>query len=147
MRHWPLRPAGQPGPRHAEAAAAQHLLGHVEVADDPVAERPHGDDARRRPADHPLRLGADREHVLRLGVDRDDAGLADDDAAVADVHERVGGPEVDRHVVRRKSQKIEKAHVGLSSLTIRVGGRGMPGPPPDRAYRMGPHRVPLKSHT
>jgi hypothetical protein len=56
------RPRDQPEARvDLVHEVLDHLLGHVEVADDPVAERPDRDDARRRPADHPLGLGADRQ--------------------------------------------------------------------------------------
>ena len=81
-----------------------HLLGHVEVADDAVAQRPDRDDVGRRPADHPLGLGADRQDPPGLGVDRHDRRLAHDDAAVADVDQRVGGPEVDPDVAGEEAE-------------------------------------------
>ena len=91
-----------------------HLLGHVEVADDPVAQRPDRDDVGRRPADHPLRLGADGQDPLRLGVDRDDRRLADDDPAVADVDQRVGGPEVDPDVAGEEAEEAVEHRSGGS---------------------------------
>ena len=58
---------------HLVDEVLDHLLGDVEVADDAVTERPDRDDVGGRPADHALRLGADREHPLGPRVDRDDA--------------------------------------------------------------------------
>jgi len=97
-----------------------HLLGHVEVADDPVAQRPDRDDVGRRPADHPLGLGADGQDALGLGIDRHDGRFAHDDAAVADVHQRVGGPEVDPDVAGEEAEDPVEHEVGGSFV---VGGR------------------------
>ncbi len=101
---------------HLVHEVLDHLLGDVEVADDAVAQRPHGDDVGRRAADHALRLGADREHLASLGVDRDDARLADDDAAVAHVDQRVGGAEVDPDVAGEQAeQSVQAEHLrGIS---------------------------------
>ena len=82
-----------------------HLLGHVEVADDAVAQRPDRDDVGRRPADHPLGLGADGQDPLGLGVDRHDRRLAHDDPAIADVDQGVGGPEVDPDVAGEEAEE------------------------------------------
>jgi hypothetical protein len=82
-----------------------HLLRDVEVADDPIAERADRHDARRRPAHHPLRLGADREHLLGLRVDRDHGRLAHHDPAVSDVDQRVRGPEVDPDVPGEEAEE------------------------------------------
>ncbi len=100
-----------------------HLLGDVEVADDAVAQGADRDDVRRRAADHPLRLGADRQDLLRLGVDRDDAGLADDDPAVADVDERVRRPEVDPDVAGEDAEDRVEHGAGLGSCAGRSAGR------------------------
>jgi hypothetical protein len=98
---------------------ANHLLGHVEVADHAVAERSDGHDVRRRPADHPLRLGPDGQDALRPGLDRDDGRLADHDPAVADVDERVRRAEVDADVAGEQAEEaVEHARSGTS-----VGGR------------------------
>ena len=96
-----------------------HLLRDVEVADDAVAERPDGDDVGRRPADHALRLRADRQDALGLRVDRDHGRLADDDAAIADVDERVRGAEVDPDVAG------EEAEEASSMGRLFLGGRGL----------------------
>ena len=89
------------GPCHE---VLDHLLGHVEVADDAVAQRADRDDVGRRPADHPLGLGADGQDPLGLGVDGHDRRLAHDDPAVADVDQRVGGPEVDPDVAGEEAE-------------------------------------------
>ena len=93
-----------------------HLLGDVEVADDAVPQRPHGDDAGGRAADHPLGLGADLEHLLGAGVDGDHAGLADDDAAAADVDEGVGGPEIDADVPGEPAKECVEHGLGWTPL-------------------------------
>ena len=74
---------------------AQHLLRHVEVGDDAVLHRAHGDDAVRRSAEHALRLEADALDLLGLAVDGDDRGLVQDDALTLHIDEGVGGAEVD----------------------------------------------------
>ena len=51
---------------HGADEVVEHALRDVEVGDDAVLQGPHGDDVRRRAADHALRLGADREHLLRV---------------------------------------------------------------------------------
>ena len=98
-----------------------HLLGDVEVADDAVAQRPDRDDVRRRPADHPLRLGADGQDALGLGVDRDDRRLAHHDPAVADVDQGVRGPEVDADVAREEAEQAVE-HVAERVLVVPVAG-------------------------
>ena len=101
-----------------------HLLGHVEVADDAVAQWPDGDDVGRGPADHPLGLRPDGQHALGLGVDRDDGRLAHDDPAVADVDQRVGGPEVDPDVAGEEAEQAVE-HGGRRVLRrVRGSSRG-----------------------
>ena len=90
---------------HLVHEVLDHLLGHVEVADDAIAQGPDGDDVGRRAAQHALRLCANREHALGALVDRDDARLADDDAAVAYVNERVRRAKIDADVAREQAQE------------------------------------------
>ena len=102
------RGRGMPKPKRSCTDAdevLEHPLGDLEVGDDAVLQRPHGDDVRGRAADHPLRLGADRQDLLGLAVDGDDRGLVDDDAPALDHHERVGGAEVDAHVVGEQPEQ------------------------------------------
>ncbi len=73
----------------------QHLLRHVEVGDDAVLHRAHGDHAVRRSAEHSLGLEPDALDLLGLPVDRDDGRLVQDDALTLHIDEGVGGPEVD----------------------------------------------------
>jgi hypothetical protein len=77
---------------------AQHLLGHLEVGDHAVPQRPRRANRRGRSADHPLGLGPDGVHPPRLLGDRDHRRLEEHDPAPADEDERVRGAEVDRHV-------------------------------------------------
>ncbi len=58
---------------------AQHLLGDVEVGDDPVFERPDGGDGAGGAAQHALGVGAYRQHFSRAGVDGHHRGLGEDD--------------------------------------------------------------------
>ena len=75
-----------------------------------------------RPADHPLRLRADRQDALRLGVDRDDGRLRDHDPAVADVHERVGRAEVDPDVPGEEAEDAVE-HEGEARSLLRESRR------------------------
>jgi hypothetical protein len=83
---------------HLLDEVAQHLLGDVEVGDDPVLQRPDGGDGAGRAAEHALGLDADRVHLLGALVDRHHGRLGEHDPPPSDVHERVGRAEVDRHV-------------------------------------------------
>jgi len=89
----------------------EHLLGHVEVGDDAVLQRPDRDDVARRAPEHRLGFVTDGEHrVVRL-VDRDDRRLVEDDALAAHVDERVRRAEVDGEVVREHSgQQVVEHH-------------------------------------
>ena len=137
-----------------------HLLGDVEVADDAVAQRADRDDVRGCPADHPLRLGADRQHPAGLGVDGDDGRLAHDDAAVADMDQRVGGPEVDPDVagedpedavehdaalVLRREGVVRRTPHGMVAVARQVRGSpgSIPGHPRTTFRSSGPRRRPV----
>jgi hypothetical protein len=87
---------------HLVNEVLDHLLGDIDVGDDSVAQRPDRLDLVRRLAHHQLGVLADGFHLLDAvdGLDRDDRGLVEHDSAATDVDERVGGPEIDRHVVR-----------------------------------------------
>jgi hypothetical protein len=98
---------------------AQHLLGHLEVGDHTVAERPARSDRRRGPADHPLRLRPDRDYRVAALVDRDHRRLEQDDPLPAQVHDRVRGAEVDRQLAAAPPQVAQKTHA-----------ESMPEPPP-----------------
>lgn len=96
--HDDARPREIPTLVDLQNEVAEHPLGDLEVGDDTVLQRSHGNDVARGPPDHLLRLGADREDATGVGVDRDDGRLVEYDPATPDVHQRVGGPEVDSHV-------------------------------------------------
>ena len=96
---------------HLLDEVAQHLLGHVEVGDDAVLQRPDRRDRARRAAEHPLGLDADGVDLAGARVDRDDARLGQHDAAPTHVDERVRGAEVDRHVAAAEAGQVaEEAH-------------------------------------
>jgi hypothetical protein len=77
---------------------AEHLLGHLEVGDDPVLQRPDGRNRAGRPAEHALGLDPHGVDLTGPRVDRDHARLRQHDPAPTHIDERVRGPEVDRHV-------------------------------------------------
>ena len=110
---------------HLVDEVPDHLLGDVEVADDPVPERAHGDDVGRRPADHPLRLGSDGKDPFGLRVDGDDARFAHDDAAIANVDERIRGSEVDPDIAGEHAE--ESVEHALGGSFVRVGGNAESG--------------------
>ena len=89
---------------HPLDEVTEHLLGHVEVGDHAVLQRPHGLDVARRAADHPLGLGADGKDGSGKGVDRDHGGLVEHDAAATHVDERVRGSKVDRHIATKEPE-------------------------------------------
>ena len=78
----------------------QHFLGDIEVGDDAVLHRPHGDDAVGRPAEHSLGLETDTFDLLRLPVDGDYGRLIEDDALAFDIDEGVRCAEVDTDCIR-----------------------------------------------
>ena len=85
---------------HLADEVLDHLLGDFEVGDDAVAQRADGLDVAGRAAQHHLGLVADGQHLLLalfLG-DGDHRRLVEDDAAALDIDQRIGGPQVDRHV-------------------------------------------------
>jgi hypothetical protein len=90
---------------------AQHLLGHVEVGDHAVLERPDRRDRARRAAEHPLGLDPDGVHLAGARVDRHHARLGQHDAAPAHVDERVGRAQIDGHVAAAEpGQVAEETH-------------------------------------
>ena len=76
----------------------QHRLGHFEIRDDAVLQRPHGDDVGGRAAEHPLGFVADRQHLVRARLHRDHRRFAQNDALILDVNQRVGRAEIDPDV-------------------------------------------------
>ena len=103
--------------QHALDEVAKHPLGRLEVGDHAVLERPDDHDVGRRPADHLLRLGADRDHRTGHDVDGDDRRLVQHDPAAPLVDDRVGGAEIDGQVTAEEAAR----HVGRSSPARCVG--------------------------
>ena len=77
----------------------------LEVGDDAVLHRPDRDDVPGRAPEHLLGFATDGLDLPGLLVHRDDGGLADDDPAPLRVDQGVGGPEVDREVVREDREE------------------------------------------
>src|SRR5439155_4807627 len=78
----------------------EHLLGGLEVGDDAVLHGPDRRDVAGSPAEHLLGLDADGLDASVHLVQSDDRWLADDDPSAARIHAGVGGPKIDREVVR-----------------------------------------------
>jgi len=91
---------------HLADEVAQHRLGDVEVGDDAVLHRADGGDVARGAAEHSLSLVADGADLARDGIEGDDGRLAEDDALVFDVNERVGGAKVDADVVGEVTEEV-----------------------------------------
>ena len=71
-----------------------------------------------RAAEHRLGLVPDRQDRVVGLVDGDDRRLVEHDALAADVHQRVGGTEIDRQIVREHpgQQVVEHQHSIMSGL-------------------------------
>ena len=128
---------------HLLDEVAQHLLGHVEVGDHAVLQRPDG--ARSCPGVRPSIRLASMPTAWTSPVRESIATtrrLGQHDAAAAHVDERVGGAEVDRHVTAAEAGEVrEEAHAWAT-------GRGRPTPAyepwdarRDRAGAVEPYRT------
>ena len=100
---------------HLLDEVAQHLLGHVEVGDHAVLERPDRRDRAGRAPEHALRLDADGVHLTRALVDRHHRGLREHDPAASHVHERVGRAKVDGHVSAAESAEVVEEAQGVGA--------------------------------
>src|SRR4029077_17952432 len=89
----------------ASDEVSDHLLGVVEVGDHAVPHRTHRDYVGRGAPQHAPGFGADAEHLAGALAHGHDRRLIEDDAAPADVHERIGGPEVDADIGRPDPQQ------------------------------------------
>lgn len=89
----------------ARDEVTEHGLGHVEIGDDAVLKRAHGDDAARCAAEHLLGVGTDGEDALVLLFDGDHRRLIDDNALAPDGHERVGRTKVDSHIATEVAEE------------------------------------------
>ena len=97
------RPDERAAAVHLRDEVVQHLLGHVEVRDDPVLERADRDDVSGSPSEHGLGFVTDREHRMVRLVNRHDRGLVEHDAFAADIDQRVRGSQIDREIVGEHS--------------------------------------------
>jgi hypothetical protein len=92
---------------HLADEVLDHLLRNLEIGDDAVAQWPDRGDVARGAAEHLLGFLAYRQDLL-ASLDAGNCNhrrLVEDDAAALDVHEGVGGAEVDRHVRRQQAEK------------------------------------------
>ena len=103
---------------HPLDEVAEHLLGDVEVGDDPVLERPDGGDGARRAAQHALGVGADGEDVAGAGVDGHHRRLGKDDAPPPHVDEGGGGTQIDGHIPTGEPGDELGESYGPTSLTL-----------------------------
>ena len=81
----------------------QHRLGDFEIGDDAILHWADRDDVAGCATQHPLGFVAHGEDALGAGLDCDHGRFAQDDAAIADVDERVGGAEINADVVGKKT--------------------------------------------
>ena len=165
LAHGPLLDLGDPrgdrdddaGPEQAAAVVsppdevAEHRLGDVEVGNDAVLQRPDGPDRPGGPPEHLLRLladGADLVDPAGIRLHGDDRGLVRHDPSSLGVYERVGGPEIDREIVREHAEKTVEQHADsryAASLRGCAGrfGRGPKATP--RLRILGTLRLPFKT--
>jgi hypothetical protein len=113
---------------HLADEVLQHLLGVGEIGDHAVLHRAHGGDVPRRAAEHVLGLGAHGDDDLAAAavvlLHRDDRGLVEHDAAVADIDEGVGRPQVDGEVAGEiAAQTLEHRWVPRSGGGWGKGGK------------------------
>mgnify|MGYP003694754801 CR=1 FL=1 len=105
-RHHHPRLGQVAAPVHLLDEIAQHALGHVEVGDDPVLERPDRHDVAGRPADHPFGFHPDRHDLAGVGVEGHHRRLVEHDPATPHVHQGVRGAQIDGHVTAQESQRV-----------------------------------------
>ena len=107
------RPDGeQPSLARLSDEVLQHLLGAREIRHHAVAQRSHHLDVGGGSADHAFGLGADGFDFgfvqVRILADGDHRRLIKDDSFAGYVHERVGGAQIDGHVVAEKTPEHGK---------------------------------------
>jgi len=76
----------------------EHGSGGIEIGDDPVAERPRGDNLSGGPSDHAFGFLAHRDDLAIVRPLGDHGRLAQDDALALDVDQRVGRPQINPQV-------------------------------------------------
>ena len=99
---------------------ADHRLGDVEVRDYAGLHRPDRDDVAGGAPEHALRLVADCQNALGAALYGNDGRLAQHDAPVLHIDQRVGRAEVDPDVVRE-----EVADFAPHDLMRSLSERGM----------------------
>jgi hypothetical protein len=82
----------------------------------------------RRAADHALGLGTDGQHALGAVVHGHHARLGDDDAAVPDDDQRVGGPQVDPDVMAEEAEQAVEESQGCLRSGASAGPWHVQGP-------------------
>jgi hypothetical protein len=93
---------------HLADEVLDHLFGDFDVGDDAVAQGTDRFDAVRGLAHHHLRIVTHRLHALDAvqRFDRDDRRFVENDALILNINQRVGGAEIDRHVLRAELEEI-----------------------------------------
>ena len=88
---------------HSLNEMPQHRFGDLEVGDHAVFHRPYGHDISRGPSQHAFGFLAHRQHVGRAGLDGHDGRLAEHDALVSDINQRIGRAQVYSDVVGKEA--------------------------------------------
>jgi hypothetical protein len=97
---------------HLADEVMQHLLGHVEVRNDPVLERADGLDIAGGTPHHRLGLVTDGEHRMIGLMYGDDGRLVHHDSFPADIDQGIGGAQIDGEVVGEEPGKDAQQHSG-----------------------------------
>jgi hypothetical protein len=96
-----------------------HLLGHIDVRDHAIAQRPNGFDAVRRFAHHHLRVIADGFDFFYTvdGFNRDNRWFVENDSLAACINHRIRSAEVDRQILRTELEQIFK-HICVRNFLV-----------------------------
>ena len=95
---------------HLANEMLDHFLGDFDVGNDAVAQGADGLDAVGGFAHHHLGVIAHGLYgfIAVDGLDRHHRWLVEDDAAILDIDQRIGGAEVDRHVLGTEFEESRK---------------------------------------
>ena len=97
----------------------EHHLCHFKIRYDAIFHRTNGLYIIRGAAQHFLCVSAHRHNSgspFQVGLYRDHGRLGQNNASPTHVNQRVGRPEIDGHVIRKKSGHPVENHVGLFRL-------------------------------
>ena len=97
---------------------AQHRLGNFKVGDDSILQGAYRGDVAGRASQHPFGLFTDGKNLGGAGLDRNNGRLAQDDAVILDIDQRVGGAEIDADIAGEKTENFFE-HGMCKSLKVK----------------------------